>query len=145
MTCYNSELPIGPPGPVGPQGPQGPAGVLAYKVYTALLTQSGETAPTVIELENTLGVTPILSYNSQGTYQLSATGLFLANKTFVIIGSSFDDPSSFNSFVQANRISDDVINIFVGILISSVVGENITFQPEDNYLNKTPIEIRVYP
>ena len=24
MTCYNSELPIGPPGPVGPQGPQGP-------------------------------------------------------------------------------------------------------------------------
>lgn len=26
MTCYNSELPIGPPGPVGPQGPPGPAG-----------------------------------------------------------------------------------------------------------------------
>ena len=26
MTCYNSELPIGPPGPVGPQGPAGPPG-----------------------------------------------------------------------------------------------------------------------
>jgi hypothetical protein len=28
MTCYNSELPIGPPGPTGPQGPQGPAGTI---------------------------------------------------------------------------------------------------------------------
>lgn len=26
MTCYNSELPIGPPGPTGPAGPQGTIG-----------------------------------------------------------------------------------------------------------------------
>jgi hypothetical protein len=142
MTCYNSELPIGPPGPVGPQGP---SGKLPYKVYTALLTQSGVTAPTAIELENTLGTDLEWDYNGPGAYLLTAPALFLANKTFILLGSSFDDAAAFNSFAQANRLNDDSINIFTGILISSAVGENVTIQPENNYLNNTPIEIRIYP
>ena len=58
MTCYNSELPIGPPGPTGPIGPQGIPGTSAnssYKVYNAFLNQVDEDNPIAIELENTIG------------------------------------------------------------------------------------------
>jgi hypothetical protein len=57
MTCYNSELPIGPPGPTGPQGEPGPGGELLYKVYTVLLTQTGTDAPVPNVLEDTLNET----------------------------------------------------------------------------------------
>ena len=144
MTCYNSELPIGPPGPTGPQGPQGPQGTtLGYKVYTALLTQSGETAPVAIVLENTLGEVPVWSYSGIGSYQLTSIGLFLANKTFVLMGSSFEDPGAFNSFAQANRYSNNIINIFTGFLVTD--GVNVGINPINTYLNNTPIEIRIYP
>ena len=88
MTCYNAELPIGPPGPTGPLGPQGPPGTtLGYKVYTALLTQSGETAPTAIVLENTLGFVPAYSRDAAGKYFITYTSGFPINKTFSIINS----------------------------------------------------------
>ena len=34
MTCYNSELPIGPPGPPGPQGPPGTTLALESGTFT---------------------------------------------------------------------------------------------------------------
>jgi hypothetical protein len=142
MGCYNSELPIGPPGPTGPQGP---AGELPYKIYTALLTQSGETALTAIELENTLGVTPVWSYNSIGNYQLTANGLFLASKTVVFMGSPYDDPATINFFGQANRLNDNVINVFTFKFILTPGGDQITIEPQNFALNNCPIEIRVYP
>jgi hypothetical protein len=37
MTCYNSELPIGPPGPQGPAGPPGPPGSGSGSSLTATL------------------------------------------------------------------------------------------------------------
>ena len=37
--------------------------VIPYKVYTALLTQTGTNAPVATVLENTLGGTPVWSYD----------------------------------------------------------------------------------
>jgi hypothetical protein len=61
--------------------------VLPYKVYTAILTQNGVSAPVPNVLQNTLGVTPTYSYSSQGVYVISGItpSPFDTSKTFIII------------------------------------------------------------
>jgi hypothetical protein len=58
--------------------------ILPYKVYTALLTQTGTTEPTAIVLENTLGPITFV-YNGTGTYAVLSSGLFTTNKTAFFI------------------------------------------------------------
>jgi hypothetical protein len=142
MTCYNSELPIGPAGPTGPQGPQGPAGTLPYKVYTALLTQINDdapAAPTAIVLENTLSGTPTFEYLAPGSYSIRLNGEFIENKTFFIIGCG-ENSSSNGAFITSQDISSrpDRLSISTGTTVSSATWA-------DGLLYKTPIEIRVYP
>ena len=67
--CYNSELPIGPP---GPQGPPGESATSAYKVYTALLTQTGTDAPTANVLFDNLEATISFTYSVAGEYLCEA-------------------------------------------------------------------------
>jgi len=102
-----------------------------YKVYTALLTQTGTSAPTAIVLENTLGVTPTLGYNNVGQYSISATGAFTIDKTWII----------FNSVnANAQTISNNLKQLDgVSILTRSMSGTSI-----NDVLNSTEIEIRVY-
>lgn len=51
-----------------------------YKVYVALLTQSGAFDPAVIELENTIG--PItITRTGTGAYRIASSALFTLNKT----------------------------------------------------------------
>jgi hypothetical protein len=56
MTCYNSELPMGPPGPTGPTGPQGPQGDQGDPGTGSAVTVedgSGNTVVDVVELRFT--------------------------------------------------------------------------------------------
>jgi hypothetical protein len=133
MTCYNSELPIGPAGPTGPQGPQGPAATPAYKVYTALLTQSEENAPTAIELENTIGDIE-WSYAGIGSYKGTLASAFTTNKTFVFINTllSYDVNTTGVTTFNVNEV-----NVTTGIPNGG--------EPTNGQLINTPIEIRVYP
>jgi hypothetical protein len=141
MTCYNSELPIGPPGPTGPQGPQGESAIPAYKVYTALLTQAEETAPTAIELENTLGDISF-TYGNIGNYFLNSSGLFTINKTTVIIGSGIEGVGNGN-LTSAVNISVD--NILISTTVISIPTEGVPELINTNgLLYNTLIEIRVY-
>ncbi len=56
-----------------------------YKVYTALLTQTGTSAPTATILKNTLGVTPTFTYTTNGDYDITTSvDAFTANKTWVV-------------------------------------------------------------
>ena len=57
----------------------------SYKVYTALLTQSGTNAPVATVLENTLGIVPVWSYDEVGYYILTASGAFTDTKTFITV------------------------------------------------------------
>jgi len=57
---------------------------LGYKVYTALLSQSGVDAPTSIELENTLG-TITFGYNNVGNYSVLSDSLFILEKTAIFL------------------------------------------------------------
>ena len=59
---------------------------LGYKVYTALLTQTGVNPPVATVLKNTTGGTIAFAYDNVGVYRAIITGAnFTANKTAVFI------------------------------------------------------------
>lgn len=114
-------------------------GSLGYKVYSALLTQSGFSAPTATVMENTLNITPSFSYYDNpgtfetevGTYIITASGAFTSGKTVVLNGNSF---LYTNGLLRYSVSSPDDVYIytFQGNVLSNGV------------LNNTFIEIRVY-
>lgn len=61
------------------------ASSLNYKVYTALLTQSGTDTPVATVLENTLGGIPVWTRNTIGTYTITLAGAFPITKTFCFL------------------------------------------------------------
>ena len=54
----------------GEKGDASPVASLGYKVYTALLTQAGTSAPTAIILNNTIG-TLVFGYSGVGLYTIT--------------------------------------------------------------------------
>lgn len=96
-----------------------------YKVYTALLSQSGTNAPTAVVLENTLGGTVLWSRATGGVYYATLTGAFASDKTAIFV---------------TNRLSNDLLRSYRGdaniVYLESSNGDG-------NLLNNT-IEIRVY-
>jgi hypothetical protein len=101
-----------------------------YKIYTALLTQSGTNAPVATVLENTLGATITWSYVGVGQYYATASStVFTAGKTTGILSNS--SSTGINAFVN---ISTTVFNT---VTTSSGVAAN-------NELVKNMVEIRVY-
>lgn len=101
-----------------------------YKVYTALLTQTGTNAPVATVLENTLGATITWSYVGVGQYYATASsGVFTENKTTGILSNS--SSTGINAFVN---ISTTVFNT-----VTTISGNGI-----NNELFKNMVEIRVY-
>ena len=107
-----------------------------YKVYTALLTQSGTSAPTATVLENTLGGTVVWSYNSAGDYTATLSGAFTSNKTWLMCNAGQTTDTYAGNFVIAELNLIDVNSVRV---ITSTGGSGA----DDELLN-TSIEIRVY-
>jgi hypothetical protein len=103
-----------------------------YKVYTALLTQTGETAPVATVLENTLGFTPSFSYSSVGLYIINSPENYPMGKTACFISPS---NSNFNGNVYLTQFSQSVF------YINSLDTDNLD---KDDMLANTTIEIRVY-
>lgn len=106
-------------------------GGAAYTVYTAVLTQSGTSAPTATVLQNTLGGTVVWSYNSAGDYTGTLSGAFTSNKTWLMMQQMNWDgqPNNTLTRVDANSVS-------------------LAIQDGDDFLTaQVPayIEIRVYP
>ena len=86
--------------------------VAGYKVYTALLTQAGATAPVATILQNTTGGTLTWTRQSAGNYTVTASSaLFTADKTIV-----FGNHGSVNiqQDFDWNRASDTTITLNVG-------------------------------
>ena len=95
-----------------------------YRVYTALLTQTGMDAPVATVLENTLGTINI-TYSSPGTYYVASDFLFTLNKTAIFTGST--NNGDIMIATQNNN----------SLLVLTSIGLN-------DCLVNTPIEIRVY-
>lgn len=102
-----------------------------YKVYTALVTQTGTDAPTAIVLENTLG-NITFTRTGVGVYHIVSDGLFTIDKTF------FPRP-------QPDTVADDISVVFTSPSIIGFYGlaDGITLS-DDGLINNCPFEIRVY-
>ena len=104
--------------------------VKPYKVYTALLTQSGVLDPQPTVLENTIGNITV-SRGLVGVYWIDSSSLFTLNKTFTQITTIlFGGTIYYISYSNSSRIT---------IVTTDASGATI-----DGRLFGTPIEIRVY-
>jgi hypothetical protein len=101
-----------------------------YKIYRALISQSGTFAPTAIILENTLGFVPTWLYLGAGSYNIVQT--FDTSKTFVLANLS-QYSSEFRVFLDGVEGNDTSL-ITVTISAGNINGDW-----------KIPIEIIVYP
>ena len=108
-----------------------------YRVYTALLTQTGTDAPEAIVLENTIGDI-WFTYQQSGIYIINSNNLFTEGKTVSpqdqtkcrVYG---DFTLDYNIRMEFNNIS------YIGMSISNDDSEYI-----DNVLIYKFFEIRVY-
>jgi len=118
----------------------GDTNIRPYKVYTALLTQTGDTAPTSIVLENTLG-NVTLQYFDVGYYQIVLENSIDINKTFLYIGNG---PSSGGRifFEEEGFKTITFLNSTTIVVFSSTDGYATGLS--NNELENCPIEIRVY-
>jgi hypothetical protein len=104
--------------------------VRTYKVYTALLTQTGDEDPVVVELENTIGDISI-TYNAAGTYIVQGA-TFSIDKTYV-------SPYGFSPLLDLpDGIWSEVDGTDIYILSISNADR------VDGQLLNTPLEIRLY-
>jgi hypothetical protein len=106
-----------------------------YKVYAAILTQSGTNAPVASVLANTLGGTVVWSYADTGQYSASLSSAFPAGKVPTVNG--MVSPETSTAVWTAFRSNDTVVTL------KSLDG--VGGSPTDNLLTSTLIEIRVYP
>ena len=82
--------------------------VPTYKVYTALLTQTGEDAPTATVLENTLGDI-VWTRIDEGIYIGTLSNSFIENKTGVIINNTAY--ASDNQITTVDVLTTSTVNI----------------------------------
>jgi hypothetical protein len=104
-----------------------------YTKYIALISQTGTAAPTVIELENTIG--PIVwTRAGTGVYYGTLTDMFPnPNKVYIMINQVV-----LNSIALAFYSSNDIVAINTTNLHSPTAAHH------DTHLSKNTIEIRVY-
>ena len=104
-----------------------------YKVYTALLSQTGTDAPVAIVLENTLGEI-VWSREIKGIYIGTLLNTFIEDKTHLILTNNTYTLGGYPSYNSFDVKDTDSVRI-----VTTEFPENI-----DGNLYNTPIEIRVY-
>jgi len=95
-------------------------------------------APKATVLENTIGDI-WFTYEGEGSYKVNSNSLFTIDKTFSNIEPSAVDIENYRNAVidhYGTNFSSSNINIFTGDFTGQI--------SSNNYLNNTPIEIRVY-
>lgn len=81
-----------------------------YKIYTALLTQSGTASPTATVLENTIGDI-VFTRDDVGYYIGTLADAFTIGKTLPY---SFSSATGWNNYtISCERDSDDTVAIFL--------------------------------
>ena len=85
-----------------------------YKVYTALLTQTGTNTPVATVLENTLGGEVVWSRTRVGAYKATLFGVFTATKSFgqATLYADINTVYSGNRTFQFNRNTTSIMELF---------------------------------
>lgn len=123
----------------------GSAPAAAYKVYSALISQAGVAAPTVVVLQNTLPGAIVWTRSSPGVYVGTLAGAFTANKTWMIIKAAENiQPNTGCDVFTLDRVDANSVQIVSGLFfgVDGAGGANIDIV--DALLGNTEIEIRVY-
>lgn len=123
-------------------------GAAPYKVYTALLNQSGTNAPVATVLENTLGYDIVWSRLNAGGYLATATEFAIedVNKFYCNIGNRLPSGSSTDIasyIVEASNLPVGFSSSFE-VYTKTILNSTGVVTRGDNILEFTPIEIRVY-
>lgn len=105
-----------------------------YKVYSALLNQSGTNAPVATVLENTLGGTVVWSYDDVGFYSATLSGAFPLAKTFFTAQSGGSGVSLIMYSNEAGEPSNSI-----------TLETNLNGTPTNGQMYYASVEIRVYP
>lgn len=112
-------------------------GAAPYKVYTALLSQSGTDAPVATVLENTLGGDVVWSYESVGVYHATLAGAFLDDNKVAIMGINGSTAITSNSKHNFGYVNDEDS---VEIVTTDI---NTNAYTDTGFYGQT-VEIRVY-
>jgi len=120
--------------------------VRPYKVYTALLTQTGTNAPVATVLENTLGGDIIWSYSGTGSYLGTLAGAFTSQKTFFYVYGEAAYNNGPNIYTQKIRDINIINDGLIGLNQTELIFTNGVFSSagNTNSFSNIPIEIRVY-
>jgi len=103
-----------------------------YTKYIALITQTSTSAPTVIELENTIG--PIIwTRSTRGVYNGTLTGAFTADKTYSLLSNAVKDNQAVIYWLNANTIRIETLEV-----------KHPAGTTQDGHLTNNTLEIRVY-
>lgn len=119
-----------------------------YKVYTALLTQTGTNTPVATVLENTLGYDIVWNRLNAGGYTATATEFAIedVNKFYCNIGNRLLPEAStdiVSYIVEASSLPVGSPSSFE-IYTKTIMNSTGVVTRGDNVLKFTPIEIRVY-
>jgi energy-converting hydrogenase Eha subunit A len=118
-----------------------PAAVPTYKIYSALITQTGTANPVVTVVANTLGTVTIVRDNP-GRYSVTTSGLFTTNKTVISINTITTTIGLYGGYAG---ISDSgSTNVFYIDTAKVIGGGSIPGVGADTVLFRTPLEIKVY-
>lgn len=109
------------------------ASVRPYKVYTALISQSGTSAPTVTVLENTLSGSIVWAFDSTGQFTGTLASAFTTNKTIAFTNNSGHISAD---SVDIKTIYDSVNVIRLKTYSGGTIGNSL--------MSNASIEIRVY-
>ena len=101
------------------------------KVFKGLITQSGTNAPTLVELENSIGDLT-LGYTSPGIYTITKTDAWTQNKTFARIAPVAEKSVGIVR-TSANALTVNTADLTAGAWVAG-----------NGVLTATPIEITVY-
>jgi hypothetical protein len=129
----------------GQQAKKGGGPTIEPKVYKALISQSGASAPVATVLKNTIGDI-VWSYDGAGAYIGTLVGAFPEGKTLLFIGNepTFDNVSL--SVLGLSRGSDDYVYLNGQRFSANTSTGAITqIQINDLITNTLSIAIEVYP
>ncbi len=112
-----------------------------YKVYAALLTQSGTDAPVATVLQNTLGGAVVWSFSGSGEYVATLSGAFPPGKVpstrqFLMYGNGDTPPASGVYRLLPNDDDTVILRTYNDFADSDSQANDL--------LDETFIEIRVY-
>jgi len=115
-----------------------------YKVYVALLNQSGTSAPTATVLQNDLGFTPTYARTDAGIYTINSSAHFTSGKTWVHVDNPFIDWTAGTGYSVTSNAFWTSTSV-LGLDVLETAGGTGVDTDSDKGLVNTAIEIRIYP